>query len=49
MVRVKVYGFFTLDFQDEEDEKIAIGRAKQLIIDRVRGFKIEKVEVEKED
>jgi len=49
MVRVKVHGFFILDFQDEEDEKIAMGRAKQLILDNIRGFKIEKLEVEKKE
>ena len=46
MVRVKVHGFFILDFQDE---KIAMGRAKQLILDNIRGFKIEKLEVEKKE
>jgi len=49
MVRVKVHGFFILDFQDEEDEKIAMGRAKQLILDNIKAFKIEKLEVEKKE
>jgi len=48
MVRVKVHGYFVLDFQDEEDEKIAMGRAKQLVLDRVKGFNVEKVEVVKD-
>ena len=34
--RIRVYGFFEVEIE-EEDSKIAIGRAKQMILDAMRG------------